>query len=71
MPFAQLAALNLETMNKTWFLLPLAVAISLVYCASRHEAPAYILKRALRMLTSILVVMGVVLLVLFLLSYNL
>ena len=67
--------LNLLTIaaqpNVTWYLLPLAVVISLVYSASRFELPEPILRRAGRLLVTILIFMGVVLALLVLLSQNL
>ncbi len=58
-------------MNTTWYLLPLAVVISLVYNASRYEIPAVIVTRAVRTCITILVFMTAVFLVLFVLSFNL
>lgn len=57
--------------NMGWYLLPLAVVISLVYSASRFELPEAILRRAGRLFVTILVFMGVVLSLLVLLSRNL
>lgn len=51
--------------NVYWFVLPLIVAISLVYAASRHESWRLIWSQALRLtgtIVSILVVSTVVLL---------
>ena len=45
-------------MNVYWFILPLVVAISLVYAASRHESWSRIFQHALRLslwITGILV----------------
>lgn len=58
-------------MNVTWYLLPLAAAISLVYTASRYEDSARIVARAVRLFGSILVFMGIILGVLVALSYGL
>ena len=58
-------------MNITWFLFPLAAAISLVYCASRYEMPSKILRRSLRLFVQIVVFMAVVLAILFALDYRL
>lgn len=63
--------LLLAEVNKNLFLLPLAIAISLVYSASRYELPEKILRRALRLFTTIMLCMGAVLAVLTLLSWNL
>ena len=57
--------------NVSWYLLPLAVVISLVYSASRFELPEPILRRALKLFVQILVFMGIVLVLLVLLSRNL
>lgn len=58
-------------MNTMWYLFPLAVGISLVYSASRFEQPQLILLRAVRMLWMILLSMGAVMILLFVLSWNL
>lgn len=63
--------LLLAEINKTWFLLPLALAISLVYQASRYELPEKILRRAARMFAWILGFMFAVFALLGLLSWNL
>ena len=57
-------------LNKTWYLLPLAVAISLVYSASRYERVGPILRRAGWYLRTILGFLAAVLVLLALLSYN-
>ncbi|MGD9854952.1 MAG: hypothetical protein AB7U20_08365 [Planctomycetaceae bacterium] len=57
--------------NITWYLLPLAAVISLVYNASRYEDRARILRQAGKTLVTILFFMAVILGVLILLSYNL
>ena len=56
--------------NVTWYLLPLAVMISLVYSASRYELPESILRRSARLFVTILIFMALVLGVLILLSWN-
>lgn len=58
-------------MNVTWFLLPMAAAVSLVWNASRYESTELILKRSLRMFIQIVVFMAIILGVLALLSYKL
>ena len=58
-------------MNVTWFLLPLAAAVSLVWNASRYESTEVILKRSGAMLVKILVCMAIILGVLACLSYKL
>ena len=57
--------------NKTWFLIPLAVTISLVYNASRYELPSKIVFRAVRLFITIVVSMALVLGALLLLSLGL
>lgn len=61
----------LAHVNISWHLLPLAAAISLVYNASRYEAPGRILERAGKHFVMILVVLALILGVLFALSYQL
>lgn len=61
----------LADVNTTWYLIPLAMAISLVYSASRYELPERILRRAVRLFLQIIVCMGIVFGVLYLLSFNL
>jgi hypothetical protein len=55
----------------SWYLLPLAAIISLVYNTSRYEHPPRILRRSGRMFVTIIVCMALILGVLMLLSYNL
>ncbi len=54
--------------NLTWYLLPLAAVISLVYNTSRYEYPPRIFRRSVRMFLSILFFMGLILLVLMVLA---
>ena len=54
----------------TWYLLPLAMAISLVYSASRYELPDRILGRAIRLFLQIVGFMGAAFLVLWVLTYG-
>ena len=63
--------LDLAALNKGYFLLPLAAAISLVYSASRYEASEQILHRAGRLFLRGLAFTLVVLLVLSFLSRSL
>ena len=56
--------------NVTWFLLPLAAVISLVYNASRYELPERILRRFLRLFITIVAFMSIVLAVLMFLSFK-
>ena len=57
--------------NTTWYVLPLAGAISLVYSASRYELTERVLKRAARLFLTITGFMSVVFVILWLLSANL
>lgn len=63
--------LLLAQANVTWFMLPLALAISLVYSASRYELPEYILWRAFRLFLQIVGFMGAAFLILWFLTYGL
>ncbi len=58
----------LANQNVLWYLLPLAIAISLVYSASRFELPERIMHRAIRLFLQIVLFMGAVFAVLFVLS---
>jgi len=58
-------------MNVTWYIVPLAAIISLVYSTSRFELPQRILNRATHLFIQILLFMAVVLVVLYLLSFRL
>jgi hypothetical protein len=58
-------------MNITWFLFPLAAAVSLVWNTSRYESTGVILKRSGKMFLQIILFMAVILGVLIALSYNL
>ena len=66
-----IATMLLAQTNVTWHMLPLALAISLVYSASRYELPEYILVRALRLFLQIVGFMGGAFLVLWFLTYGL
>lgn len=55
----------------SWHLLPMALAISLVYSASRFEMSSVIVRRALKLFTTIMVFMGGVFLLLWALSNHL
>ncbi len=59
------------TQSISWHLLPMALVISLVYSASRFEIPEVILRRALRLFTTIMIFMGAVFLLLWALSDHL
>lgn len=56
---------------RSWFALPLIVVVSLVYSASRYEAPTIILRRAGRLSLTITAFMLAVLVLLIVLSYGL
>ncbi|MBC7816264.1 MAG: hypothetical protein IAG10_05165 [Planctomycetaceae bacterium] len=58
----------LGVQNVLWYLLPLAVVISLVYSASRFELPERILNRAMRLFLQIVLFMGTIFAILFVLS---
>lgn len=66
-----LTMLLIAQANATWYLLPLAMAISLVYSASRYELPERILGRAVRLFLQIVGFMGLAFVVLWLLTYGL
>ena len=65
-----LAAGDLRT-ARIWYAIPLIVVISLVYSASRYEAPERILRRASRLALTISGFMLAVLALLVALSYGL
>jgi hypothetical protein len=56
--------MNYSSINIYWFLMPLTIAISLVYAASRHEAWHRIWKHALRSTLTILAILVVATIVL-------
>lgn len=56
--------------NVSWYLLPLAAVISLVYSASRYELPDKILLRAARLFLTIVGFMAAVFAVLWFLSFG-
>jgi hypothetical protein len=55
----------------SWYLLPLAAVVSLVYNTSRYEHPPKILRRSGKTFVTILICMALILALLFALSYNL
>lgn len=57
--------------NRFWFLVPLALAISLAYTASRYELPEVILRRAWTFFWKTLAFMGAIFVVLYLLAMGL
>lgn len=58
-------------MNITWYLLPLAASVSLVWTSSRYEATDVIIKRSAKLFAQIILFMALILCVLLALSYNL
>ncbi len=54
--------------NVLWYMLPLALVISLVYSASRYELPERIVHRSVRLFLQIMLFMGAVFAILFVLS---
>jgi len=60
-----------QSTNVTFYLVPLAMVISLVYSASRFELPDRILRRAIWLFLQIIGFMGAVFVLLWLLSYKL
>jgi hypothetical protein len=60
--------LLLAQINITWYLIPLAIVVSLVYSASRFELPDRILRHATGCFIRIVVLMGLVGVFLLLLS---
>jgi hypothetical protein len=58
-------------MSVTWYLLPLAAVISLVYSATRYESPSRIVRRAGTLFVQILFGMAVILGVLAAFSFRL
>jgi hypothetical protein len=60
-----------QATNVTWYLIPLAMIVSLVYSASRFELPDRILRRAAWLFLQIIGFMSVVFVILWILSYKL
>ncbi len=59
-----------QTTNLTWYLLPLAMVVSLVYSASRFELPERILRRTIWLFIQIVGFMAIVFGVLWVLSFG-
>lgn len=59
-----------QSTNLTWYLIPLAMVVSLVYSASRFELPDRILRRAVWLFIQIVGFMAAVFAVLWVLSYG-
>ena len=55
--------------NPLWFALPLVVTVSLVYAATRHEEMGPIVRHAARFGLLVVVVMGILLAILFAMSW--
>lgn len=60
-----------ESENILWYILPIAVGVSLVYSASRYEETESILRRATKLFFQITIFMFVVFCVLWILSFRL
>jgi hypothetical protein len=58
-------------MSTMWYLIPLAIVVSLVYNASRYELPERILQRAGKWFVGMMVLMGAIFGLLFFLSTDL
>lgn len=67
-PFMITGLLAVVQTNVTWYLIPLAFSISLVYTASRYEDQKLIMARTARLFLTILVFMGGISLILLALS---
>lgn len=67
-PFMFSGLLAVVQTNVTWYLIPLAFSISLVYTASRYEDQKLIMARTARLFLTILVFMGGISLILLALS---
>jgi hypothetical protein len=59
-----------QTTNLTWYLLPLAMAVSVVYSASRFELPDRILRRSIWLFIQIVGFMAIVFGALWVLSFG-
>lgn len=70
MPFVPLVLAQVGSSNVTWYLIPLAMIVSLVYSTSRFELPDRILRRAIWLFIQIIGFMAVVFAVLWVLSYG-
>lgn len=70
MPFVPHLLAQVGSSNVTWYLIPLAMIVSLVYSASRFELPDRILRRAIWLFLQIIGFMAVVFAVLWVLSFG-
>jgi hypothetical protein len=68
--FGALVAASLAA-PQLWYLLPLLVAVSLVYGATRHELPGQIMNHAVRTAGWMLSFIGVIFVILLLVSWSL
>ena len=59
-----------QSSNVSWYILPLAMVVSLVYSASRFELPDRILRRAVWLFLQIVGFMAAVFAVLWVLSFG-
>jgi hypothetical protein len=59
-----------QSTNLAWYLLPLAMAVSLVYSASRFELPDRILRRAIWLFIQIVGFMAIVFGILWVFSFG-
>lgn len=66
-----LPALFAGDVNRFWYLVPLALAISLAYTASRYELPEVILRRSWTFFWKTLVFMGAIFALLYVLAMGL
>ena len=64
-------ALLAQNENILWYVLPLAVSISLVYSASRYEEPESIIARSVKLFLQITIFMAFILGILWALSFRL
>lgn len=58
-------------MEVTWYFIPLALVISLVYSSSRYELPERVLRKSANLFIKIVIFMVAVFVLLFLLSFRL
>ena len=66
-----LPALLAGDVNRFWWLIPLALAVSLAYTASRYELPEVILRRAASFFWKTLAFMAAIFVVLYLMAIGL
>lgn len=66
-----LPAILMGDVNRFWYLVPLALAVSLAYTASRYELPDVILRRSWTFFWKTLAFMAAIFVVLYLLAMGL